>query len=63
MGLQAFLAENLLCALQPFDFAELTVGVIKKGVSKRPCFGLENQGLFLASMPIIYAFLFDQQNE
>jgi hypothetical protein len=45
-----------------FAFTELRQWAIKKGVRNRFCVGLENQGLFLAYVPIIYAFLFDQQN-
>ena len=63
LGFQAFLAENLLCALQPLTLLSLRQRVIKKGVRNRPRCSLENQGPFLVYVPIIYAFLFDQQNE
>ena len=40
MGCQAFLAENLLCALQPLPLLSFRQWMIKKGVSNRPYFGL-----------------------
>ena len=40
LGFQAFLAENLLCALQPLTLLSFLQWVIKKGVSNRPYFGL-----------------------
>ncbi|HEY5863928.1 MAG TPA: transposase [Candidatus Tectomicrobia bacterium] len=40
LGCQAFLAENLLCALQPLTLLSFRQWMIKKGVSNRPYFGL-----------------------
>ena len=61
MGFQAFLAETVLGLRQPLTLLHFRQWVIKKGVRNRSCVGLEHHGLFLAYMPIIYAFLSDNQ--
>ena len=60
VGLQAFPAENLLCALEPLILLSFYHRVIKKGVGNPLCFGVENRGFFLVPEVIIYETLNDQ---
>jgi hypothetical protein len=62
-GLQAFPAENLLCALEPLILLSFYYRVIKKGVGTPLCFGVENRGFFLVSVVIIYESLCDHWDE
>jgi hypothetical protein len=57
MGLQAFPAENLLCALEPLILLSFYHRVIKKGIGNSLCFGVENRGFFLVPEVIIYESL------
>ena len=62
-GLQAFPAENLLCALEPLILLSFYHRVIKKGVGNPLCFGVENRGFFLVPEVIIYESLCDHWDE
>jgi len=61
--LQAFQAENLLCALEPLILLSFYYRVIKKGVGNPLCFGVANRGSFLVPEVIIYESLCDHRNE
>ena len=63
LGLQAFPAENLLCALEPLILLSFYHRVIKKGVGNSLCFGVENRGFFLVPEVIIYESLCDHWDE
>jgi hypothetical protein len=63
LGLQAFPAENLLCALEPLILLSFYYRVIKKGVGNPLCFGVANRGSFLVPEVIIYESLCDHRNE
>jgi hypothetical protein len=61
--LQAFPAENLLCALEPLILLSFYYRVIKKGIGNPLCFGVENRGFFLVPKVIIYESLCDHRDE
>jgi len=63
MGFQAFLAENLLCALELLTLLSFCHWVIKKGVGNPLYFSVENRGVFLAPEVIIYESLCDQYEQ
>ena len=63
MGLQAFPAENLLCALESLILLSIYHRVIKKGVGNPLCFSVENCGFFLVPEMIIYESLCDHWDE
>ena len=59
MGLQAFPAENLLCALESLILLSFSHRVIKKGIGNPLCFGVENRDFFLVPEMVIYESLCD----
>jgi len=61
--LQAFLAENLLCTLEPLTLLSFRHWVIKKGIGNPLYFGVEKRGFFLTPEVIIYESLCDQYEQ